>query len=66
MGRFKGRRSLMEYITDLPGNERTCIGCSIWKGRGAFYDCPKGGEVVHRAQVMRCHSRKADDSGRRG
>lgn len=56
----------MEYITDLPGNERTCIGCSMWKGRGAFYDCPKGGEVVHRAQVMRCHSRKADDSGRRG
>lgn len=58
MSRFRGHKSLADYVESLPGDSRTCVGCAMWQGSSKFFDCPKGG-LVHRAQVMRCHSRHA-------
>lgn len=59
MSRFKGFKNLADYIDSAPGNPHTCIGCDVWKGTGCVFNCPKGG-LVHRAQVMKCHSQYAN------
>lgn len=55
MSDIRNFNSLANYIDSAPGNSRTCIGCNMWEGSDRVFSCPKGG-IVHRAQVMRCHS----------
>lgn len=54
MSKFRGHKSLADYVYSLPGNESTCISCKQWDTREALFECPKGG-LVHRAQMMPCH-----------
>lgn len=60
MGRFRGFKNLADYIDSAPGNPHTCVGCDMWDSKDNIFDCPKGG-LVHKAQVMKCHSRNESE-----